>query len=166
MQGRLGFWIPFHGFRIPDSLSYILDSKAQDSGLKEQNFPGFWNLHIKIFSGSGIRISLRERPGGPGLPLFPLFLDQTEARKAEKKFFWDHPPYLRVWMTAPSPLPLIWRSGSASDHPWSTYIFQFPLSVKNRYIRVLWMFKLFLAKKPQVNLHGNLKRQTGNGILI
>ena len=27
------------------------------------------------------------------------------------------------------------------------------------------MFKLLLAKKPQVNLHGNLKRQTGNDIL-
>ena len=32
----------------------------------------------------------------------PLFLDQTEARGAEKNFFGDPPPYLRVWMT---PLP-------------------------------------------------------------
>ena len=39
-----------------------------------------------------------------GLP--PLFLDQTEAQRAEKKFFWDCPlPYLRVWMTTPPPLP-------------------------------------------------------------
>jgi len=36
----------------------------------------------------------------------PLFLDQTEAQKAEN-FFWipapthPPPPYLRVWMTAP-----------------------------------------------------------------
>ena len=42
----------------------------------------------------------------------PLFLDQTEARRAEKNFLGDcpppPPPYLRVWMTArarPRPLP-------------------------------------------------------------
>ena len=35
----------------------------------------------------------------------PLFLDQTEARRAEKSFFdTAPPPYLRVWMTGP---PLI-----------------------------------------------------------
>ena len=32
-----------------------------------------------------------------------LFLDQNEARRAEKKDFESAPPYLRVWMTA-SPL--------------------------------------------------------------
>ena len=35
----------------------------------------------------------------------PLFLDQTEARRAEKTFFGEcpppAPPYLRVWMTTP-----------------------------------------------------------------
>ena len=46
-----------------------------------------------------------ERPGGPPSP---LFLDQTEARKAEKKYlgeiaFHPHLTYLRVWMTAPPP---------------------------------------------------------------
>ena len=42
---------------------------------------------------------LREGPGAPP----PLFLDQTEARKAEKCFFGDHPPftYLRIWMIGP-----------------------------------------------------------------
>ena len=35
----------------------------------------------------------------------PLFLDQTEARRAEKKFLGDRPPYLsKGLMTAP-PLP-------------------------------------------------------------
>ena len=46
-------------------------------------------------------------PGGPGLP---LFLDQTETRRAEKNFFGerprlskglddlDPPPYLKVWI--------------------------------------------------------------------
>ena len=47
----------------------------------------------------------------------PLFLDQTEAQRAEKKFFQDHPPlYPRVWITAPPPppLPLIRRSESTT----------------------------------------------------
>ena len=48
-------------------------------------------------------------PGGPAPP--PLFLDQTEAQKAKKNFFGDHPPpplskglddraptYLKVWI--------------------------------------------------------------------
>ena len=40
-----------------------------------------------------------EGPVGPGPP--PLFLDQNEARSAEKIFFEAAPhPYLRVWMTA------------------------------------------------------------------
>ena len=64
--------------RIPDSLSCIPDSKAQDSGFHEQNFPGFRipqakftgfripqakfplvpDSTSKISSGSGIRIPL------------------------------------------------------------------------------------------------------------
>ena len=39
----------------------------------------------------------------------PLFLDQTEARRADKKFLetFPTPPYLRVWMTRPpTPTPL------------------------------------------------------------
>ena len=37
---KLGFWIPIIS-RIPDSLSCIPDSKAQDSGFHKQNFYGF-----------------------------------------------------------------------------------------------------------------------------
>ena len=45
----------------------------------------------------------REGAGGGGLAGPSLFLDQTEARRSEKKFFRDRlpPSYLRVWMTAP-----------------------------------------------------------------
>ena len=47
-----------------------------------------------------------EWPGGPAPP---LFLDQTEAQRAEKSFFGYRVrvpgPYLRVWMTG-APLPL------------------------------------------------------------
>ena len=39
----------------------------------------------------------------PPPPPLPLFLDQTEARRAEKKIE-TPPPYLRVWMTVPSSL--------------------------------------------------------------
>ena len=47
---------------------------------------------------------LGESPRGPA-PV-PLFLDQTEARRANKNFLKTAPPppYLRVWMTVPSPL--------------------------------------------------------------
>ena len=34
----------------------------------------------------------------------PLFLDQNEARRADKKNFESAPPYLRVWMSPPPPL--------------------------------------------------------------
>ena len=40
----------------------------------------------------------------PGVPGPPLFLDQNEARRAEKHGFLGYPsPYLRVWMTPPPP---------------------------------------------------------------
>ena len=44
---------------------------------------------------------------GPG---HPLFLDQTETRRAEKIFLGDRlPPYLRVWMTrTPPPYLKVW----------------------------------------------------------
>ena len=46
-----------------------------------------------------------EGPGGPGPP---LSIDQDEARRAEKLFLdTPHPPYLRVWMTAPPPLQVM-----------------------------------------------------------
>ena len=54
-------------------------------------------------------------PGESPPPPPPLFLDQTEARRAEKSLFGDqapHPPYLSVWMTGP---PLSQWSGSGSD---------------------------------------------------
>ena len=42
------------------------------------------------------------------------------ARWAEKHFFQDPaPPYLRDWVTGP---PLIWRSGSTTDHDCYTVI--------------------------------------------
>ena len=70
IQDSLGFWIPRRGFRIPgagfqsfsvelgfwipivrgipDSLSCILDSKAQEFGFHKQNFPRFRIPQAKI----------------------------------------------------------------------------------------------------------------------
>jgi len=43
----------------------------------------------------------------PGEASSPLFSDETEARRAEKKFFGERfapSPYIRVWMTGPHPI--------------------------------------------------------------
>ena len=65
----------------------------------------YWSL-----TGGG-RLQEREWriQGAPGLL---LFLDQTEARGAEKTSFGDRPPppltpYLRAWMTGRSPVPYL-----------------------------------------------------------
>ena len=60
-----------------------------------------------VYNNPQWRIQGRD-PGGGG-PGHPLLLDQSEARRAEKKFFFETgtppsppspPPHLRVWMTA------------------------------------------------------------------
>ena len=57
--------------------------------------PGISHNHDQgVSGGSG------EGPGGPT----PLLLDQNEARRP---FNEAPPPYLRVWITAPLPAPLI-----------------------------------------------------------
>ena len=72
--------------------------------------PSYWSLYLarkqQQLCGP---VNYRDfRETGPWVS--PLFLDQTEARR-EVKSFWDRPPplhtppYLRVWMTAPHPLP-------------------------------------------------------------
>ena len=97
----------------------LSDRTSSDSKITQKRVHNGKKLAGK---GTNIWCSLRDRwpvadpregPGGPGPP--PLCLDQIEARRAEKNCFWDRPPYLRVWMTAPP----IWRSGSATvDCTW------------------------------------------------
>ena len=60
--------------------------------------------------GSWVKISGGSKggaccPPNPPPPPHPLFLDQTEAPRAEKLFLETGlpPPYLRVWMTVPPP---------------------------------------------------------------
>ena len=45
--------------------------------------------------------------------------ENSEVQKGQKKFFGDRlpPAYLKVWMTAPPPLPLISRSGGPHPPP-------------------------------------------------
>ena len=54
--------------------------------------------------GRHSKISGRSRGGAPGA-WSSLFVDQTEAQRAEKLFFETAPPppYLRVWMTVATP---------------------------------------------------------------
>ena len=67
---------------------------------------------------------------GPPPPSPPLFLDQTEARRAGKVMFGDHPPplrYVRVWMTAP-PYLKVWirhwnvSRSAASKRFWTLFL--------------------------------------------
>ena len=55
----------------------------------------FWGVYMKYQSSSstgwGQRRIQGRGMGGPGPPV-PLFLYQTEARRAEKKFGGDQPP--------------------------------------------------------------------------
>ena len=84
---------------IPDSTSQI--SRIPDSLI--------WGKHSVLVPCSVADPG--EGPGGGG----PLFVDQTEVRRAEKFFSRTTPlpPYLRVWKTPPPP-PLISRSGSGT----------------------------------------------------
>ena len=57
---------------------------------------------MKIVGISGLTVEdPGEAPGGPGPH---LFLDRTDARRAENKILLDRAPsYFRVWMTATPP---------------------------------------------------------------
>ena len=59
------------------------------------------------FSGRFRRGALGTRP--------PLFLDQTEAQRAEKNCFGELPPHLSKGLDDRPPSPLISRSGSTTE---------------------------------------------------
>ena len=63
-------------------------------------------LQFSKNKGLGTRLQWRIQGRGPPPPP-PIFLDQNEARRAEKCFCEDAPPplYVRAWMVAP-PTPL------------------------------------------------------------
>ena len=67
----------------------------------------------------------------------PLFLDQTEAQRAKKHFFFDRaPPYLSAWMTATHPPPHLALS-EGQDPPLLNYLFLIPLGLCDREIIII-----------------------------
>ena len=67
--------------------------------------------YISILLGEKTPNQCRMEGRGP-----TLFIEQTEARRAEKNFFETAPlPYLRAWMIG-SPPHLFWKFGSAADN--------------------------------------------------
>ena len=58
-------------------------------------------------------------PGGPGPT--PLFVDQTEARRAEKNFFW-RPAALLPHIRGMTALPPISRSRSSTGADFANYL--------------------------------------------
>ena len=70
----------------------------------------YWPLEMRLFCGGGCRGGARAGS--------PLWLDQTEARRAQKKFLKDRPPLISGsgWPETPPPppLPFIWSSGFAT----------------------------------------------------
>ena len=85
----------------------------------------FWKdaFSLTVFTGYVWTVAVVGRGEGPRGPGAPLFLDQTEARRAGKKLGRPGPPYLRVWMTA-APLsdglnpPLSWPNRGEN---WSRF---------------------------------------------
>ena len=57
---ELGFRIPIVCSGIPDSLRCIPDSKANDSGFRKQNFPGFRNPDALTW-GERIHVAVKEQ---------------------------------------------------------------------------------------------------------
>ena len=70
-------------------------------------------MWVKKPCSGGSRGGARE-PGSP--PHHHLIFRPKWGPKGRKNIFFDTGPrpYLRFWMTSPTPTPLIWRSGSAN----------------------------------------------------
>jgi len=93
--------------------------------------------HLKLIERDGTSGD----PGkGPGEPDLPLFLDPTEARRAEKTLGRPAPPYLRIWMTAPAPYLKVWIRHCERHEckpPNRTVSFQRALSLKQGFLYIL-----------------------------
>ena len=65
----------------------------------------FWEIGVGIWSTAHFGYNSGGFRGGAWGARAPvLFLDQTEAQRAEKSFLETAPPYLGVWMTGRPPL--------------------------------------------------------------
>ena len=109
-----GLWNPEYSSRNSESkfALQILESSTWNEASTA------WNPESKVVldflsspanGNEQCRIQGRAQGGPP-----PLFLDQTEARRAEKIIFWDHSPPFSQDLDDPPP-HLMWRSGSTTD---------------------------------------------------
>ena len=117
-------WIFILYFPLPTPITFLLvhlTLRAEPPNLlsdakwssERMNSSAAERVHGQSLSFIQWRIQGRD-PGGAG---HPLFLDQTETRKAEKFFLETGSPlpHLRVWRTwTPPPPPIISRSGSGT----------------------------------------------------
>ena len=104
------------------------------------------NLSAKGHIGNGRKTKRHQwrmqgrGPGGPPPP--PLFLDQTEARRAEKNFFWDRGPPLSQGLDdrpPPSPSPSLLSEGLDPPMGMILLLDYFPLSVRLSLLKyLLW----------------------------
>ena len=145
---ELGFRIPVIS-GIPDSLRFITDSKAHDSRFHKSNFPhsGFPYMGQTLGIGAWLVADPGEGPGGGEPP--PLFVDQIEARRAEKFFFREPPPFPLIKGSGwPPPPTLISKSGSGTaclPKYWQADISKGSIwDLENNYI-------LHLKKKQKAN---------------
>ena len=81
----------------------------------------------KPWRGLYLNLAVSDPGEGPKGPGPPLFLDQTEAWRAEKFFLRPTPPFLRAWMTPP-PYLKVWichclaKGYLSTGHSTITYI--------------------------------------------
>ena len=58
-----------------------------------------WSRYERCYIQLDLNYQWRIQGSGPGDPAPPLFLDQTEARRAENSFWRPPPPpYLKIWI--------------------------------------------------------------------
>ena len=94
-------------YRFPWYLTLVSTNHASSNPGLEIRFVGSscrpQKLHwIRPRAGGWCDCSGVSRGGAQGDRPPPLFLDQTEAQRAEKKFLaTGPPPYLRIWITGP-----------------------------------------------------------------
>ena len=117
---RQRFWLPIYGMVL--GLQWHLETRANYTCLLPEIETIFWSLFMTCCDVSWLVLSClfwfdSAADPGEGLPP-PLFFDQNDDRRVEKKFLETAPhPHLSQGLDDRSPahpLPVIWWSGSAT----------------------------------------------------
>ena len=109
------FWLPIYDMVL--GLQWHLETRANYPCLLPETETNFWSLFMTCRDVSWLVLSCLfwfDSVADPEEGLSPLpYFSTKMTPEGSTKTFWRPPlPYLRVWMTAPLPLPLIWWSGS------------------------------------------------------